>query len=161
MTLLDRLVLPAALTAEYHPSTQRGLDLATVMTFDASDRRYVGNYLTFSSPVVAVRSSSVKTTAVRDSLIPGLRAALAEHNAELIEEIASFKTYFRGTTGRAVAASSITKPGPDLLEQVALIHATARSIGDFPVLAVTRCFRLDRRQGNRWVNAARRRGFLW
>ncbi len=44
----------------------------------------------------------------------------------------SVKTYFRGTTGRAVSEKARNEPSDEHLENAALVYRLARLVGDFP-----------------------------
>lgn len=88
-----------------------------------------------------------------------LRTALGEENGELAKR-APVKSFFKGTTGRAVSEKIRLAPTAEHLENAALIYRLARLVGDFPIQSVARSFGLEPVDAQRWVAIARKSGEL-
>lgn len=155
-----------SLTIQFPPT----MALATASSHDAplalnanwayqpTSGKYVGITTTFSSPIVPVRSTSIKNARIRDVLVAQARAQLGAANGALAAAHPAIKSYFKGSVGRRPAAATLYKPTQDQLAQALAIHAMATAIGDFSVLAVARSFGLTHTQAKYWVAKARRSG---
>lgn len=124
---------------------------------DARRGVYVPASIALEHPAVAVTPtllSKMRLGAVRRD---ALRAALSEKNVELTQR-AAVKSYFRGSTGRAVSEKVRLDPTDEHLETAALIHRLARLVGDFPAQSIARSFGLQHSDAKRWVQLARKNG---
>ena len=120
---------------------------------------YANASLTAEHPTVAITPtllSKMKLGALRRD---ALRVALGEQNTDLSTR-APVKSFFKGTTGRAVAEKARVTPAAEHLENAAIVYRLARLVGDYPVQAVARCFSLEHADAARWVAIARKNGAL-
>lgn len=129
------------------------------VTHDARRGVYVTSSLALEHPAVAVTPTLIGKLRLGGVRRDALRAALSEANAELTGR-APLKSYFRGSTGRAVSDKVREDPSAEHLENAALIYRLARLVGDFPIRAIARSFSLEPADAQRWVGMARRSGVL-
>lgn len=120
---------------------------------------YVTASLALDHPAVAITPTLLAKMRLGSIRRDALRAAIGTANAELNVH-AAIKTYFKGTSGRAVAEKVRAEPSDAHLEIAAVIHRLARLIGDYPVQAVARSFGLEQADAQRWVKLARKVGEL-
>lgn len=126
---------------------------------DERKRSYVNASLAVEHPAVAVTPTLLSKMRLGTLRRDALRVALGEHNPELSGR-APVKSFFRGTTGRAVSEKARLEPAAEHLENAAVIYRLARLVGDYPIQAVARCFSLDPTDAARWVALARKNGEL-
>lgn len=124
---------------------------------DAQKGVYVNAGITAEHPAIAVTPTLLARLGLGRLRREAVRAALAEHNPELLSRPA-LKTFFKGTTGRPVAEKVRSAPTAEHLETVATIRRLARLSGDYPNQAVARSFGLDVADAKRWVSLARHLG---
>ena len=143
-------------------SVSGGLDAPNIAVKAMHDSR-TGTYTSVSveitHPMIPVTPTLIRRLrlgAVRSSII---RQKLMEANPELVK-IAALKSFFTGSTGRAVAQKSRLSPSAEQLDAASAVYRLARLAGDFPVKAVQRCFALEKDEAHLWVSLARRAGAL-
>ena len=104
MSLTDQLSLPAVLTV-HDQGANDALALKAAFAYRSAQRRYVGVSTEFASPSIPVRATSIKTTPVRDRLVPLLRSALAAEpaNSALAAEHPALRRYFANTASHKPA----------------------------------------------------------
>lgn len=120
---------------------------------------YANAAVTVTHPVVAVTPTLIAKMRLGALRRDALRVALGAHNEELASRPA-VKSYFRGSTGRAVSEKARLDPSAEQLENAALIYRLARLAGDFPVQAIARSFNLEHPDAQRWAALARKNGDL-
>lgn len=120
---------------------------------------YVPASISLEHPTVAVTPTLLAKMRLGAVRRDALRTELSEKNVELTQR-AAVKSYFKGSTGRAVSDKVRLVPTEEHLENAAVIYRLARLVGDFPVQAVARSFGLDHADAKRWVTQIRRSGLI-
>ena len=120
---------------------------------------YVNASIAVEHPVVAVTPTLLGKLKLGSLRKDALRSALAKHNIELSQR-APVKSFFKGTLGRAVAQKARLEPTIEHLTNTAVVFRLARLVGDYPLIAVARCFSLEHADAKRWVALARKNGDL-
>lgn len=128
-------------------------------SFHPTLRRYVNSSFQVDHPQLEISSTTIRKVPIHRQLSRAQRDILAEANPQLMNR-APVKSYFRGTTGRAVSKLNAHLPTDAQLENAAIIFHLAASIRDTPVRSVERCFNITYRDAQRWVRRARRLGVL-
>lgn len=141
------------------PATVERPDVKIRVIHDERKGVYVNASIAVEHPMVAVTPTLLSKLKLGSLRKDALRAALGELNVQLAAR-APVKSFFKGTAGRAVAEKARLEPTAEHLENAVVIFRLARLVGDYPLLAVARCFSIEHADAKRWVALARKNGEL-
>lgn len=128
-------------------------------SYDAALRRYTNTSFQMEHPQIEISSTAIRKVPIHRRISLAQRDILADANSQLMSR-PPVKSYFKGTTGRAVSKANALVPTDSQLETAAVIFHLAAAIRDTPVRSVERCFNITYRDAKRWVRRARRLGIL-
>ncbi len=149
----DPLRIKEDSTDPNEPSTR------VALAYSAQTGAYEAYDVHLDGPYAHIKGRTLRGTPLRQIVREKLPEALLEHNAHLAT-VPAVKTFFLGTTGRAVSKKSQRQPSTEQLQNAATVFTLARLTQNFPIRAVQRCFALEYRDAQRWVRLARRHNLL-
>lgn len=127
--------------------------------WDNDLQRYINRSVEISHPGFGVSSTVIHRIPIHRAISLAQRDLLRDINPDIIK-ISAVKSYFRGTTGRAVSAKIAKNPDDLHLENAAIIFHIAAAIRDKPIRSIERSFNITYDQAKRWVRIARRKNIL-